>query len=420
MGKIKPLFISVFVIVILVFLIGKIKVDKNQNVNGFLFEKYLHNPKRIVDHNPISEYNFPKYNLLIDSSDLNAIIKAYDFKTESIPWKSYKGKLIFKGDTFKVRICGHADSPTADKKGNNVSLRIKLKGGKKIHGVNKFSFILFSPIGNRAKVLQLFSESINLKMKPSNLVELSINNSTSTAIHFEPSTKKYCKKINVAYKKVGLFKSALQCFGKYSSIVSKKHQVDSTTIHPYFSRFFNGNGVVLNEEELQDFAKHFAVQLVLNLNGHGITPENFVAVISHETLNIEPLLTRSDIPTYCDTAFNTLSSYYQNQIGSFIKEHGEEVLFSSLMKQPKFIDLTKGYIKTIIRNKSSILQEFTDYNEIVEALFSGKFLDVNYNWRDNCVIDRRLFKPNIGLCMLNYNLNFWEAKLQDTDFWNVN
>ena len=90
------------------------------------------------------------------------------------------------------------------------------------------------------------------------------------------------------------------------------------------------------------------------------------------------------------------------------------------MKQPKFIDLTKGYIKTIIRNKSSILQEFTDYNEIVEALFSGKFLDVNYNWRDNCVIDRRLFKPNIGLCMLNYNLNFWEAKLQDTDFWNVN
>jgi hypothetical protein len=415
MGKIK-FFGFIFLLLISLFFIGEIKVSNVQNVNGFLLEKYLHNPKKVIDFAKVAELDIPEYQLLIDTNDLNKIILAYDFKTESNEWETFKGKLIFQQDTFKVKISGHGDTPSnCHKKKNRVSLRIQCK--KKIKGVKKFSFILFEPHGNRPKTLEIFSKQLGLIMKPSTLVKLNINSSLNWPMFIEPSTKSFCKSKELLYSKNGLLKSSIQCYELSIKEVKGRYKSDSSTIHPAFLKFLKDYNY--NQSDISFFSKHFALQLILDLNGHGLTGENAVFVVDKKTENLQLLVGRDDIAGVCNTSWGNISLHYQDQIKLFVKEHGEEILFSALIKEKEFLDSSRVNLNFLIKNRDQIMEEFYEYNKMTESLYSGKFLDIHFNWRDKCELNENVFIPDVTRCLLDNNFTYWESKIQDDKFWKI-
>ncbi|MDA9328511.1 hypothetical protein N9Q76_00105 [Flavobacteriales bacterium] len=406
-------------LIAIIFLLGRIRINETQNVNGYIIENYLHQSKREVDVAEILNKDVEGFKLLIDTNKLKAISREYDGKTEDIEWNSYKAKLIFKGDTFKVSVSGHADTPSCHKKGNRISLRFKIKGKKRINGVKKFSLVLFDPIGNRSKALELFAGVLDVKMKPSHLVSLVVNENKVWPMHFEPSTKHYTRVNGLLYRKVNLYKSAIQCYTNSKLAIDSIFASDSSSIHASFRELAKGEEYSFNKEESSHLAKHMAVQLVLDLNGHGLTGENFVFVFDKRKGEFRPVLTRDDIPGVCDTSGVSLTEHYKFQVRKYIKEHGDEILFSSLIKSQSFVDSVRVHVNSLISMRTPILEEFMEYNKITESLFSGKFLDVHFNWRDHCEMDERIFLPNVSPCMINNNLDFWSKKVNEYDFWNV-
>ena len=421
MGKVSLLKTIVFLIgfLLVFYFVGKIKISDKGNLNGYIVENYIHNSKREVDLSQVMNHDLSTFQLLIDSSDLKSIIVEYGRKTNLIDWVNHKAKLIYNTDTFIVSVTGHADSPSCHKKGNRVSLRFNIQGENKINGVNRFSLVLFDLIGNRAKTLELFSNALDVKMKPSTLVSLLVNGEEYWPMHFEPSTKKFAKKNKLLYKKVNLFKSAVQCYRKSILNIDSIIESDSSLIHPSFRKLLTPKFLSFNKKELSSLAKHLSVQLILNLNGHGLTGENFVFVMDKKTNNFLPIFTRDDIPGVCKTDVKNLKSHYKIQIQKFIEEHGDEMLFSSLIQSQEFVDSVKFNIRSLLNKREAIIDEFMKYNKLSESLYSGKFLDVHFNWRDECEMDERIHLPHISPCMLNHNLDFWSKKLENDNFWNV-
>ena len=284
--------------------------------------------------------------------------------------------------------------------------------------MKKFSFILFDSIINRTKASTLFCDALDVNMKPSNLVKLLINsNLVWWPMYFEPSNKKFFKKNKFLYRKIDLFKSPVQCFQNSQLFIDSIYRGDSNKIHLGFRKYLNSKKYFFNKNELQSLSKHLAVQLVLDLNGHGLTGENFVFVIDKPSQNFHPFITRSDVPGVCDLTAKNLKDHYTYQLRKFINEHGNEILFTPLLKNQNFVDSVRSNIKYILSKRDYIMHEFIEYNKKSEYLQSGEILDVHFNWRDECEMDERIYLPHVSRCMLNHNLDFWSEKISEVDFW---
>lgn len=404
-------------IILALFLSLKIKVNEKNNVQGYIVDNYLTKYRRVVSPEEIVNIDVKSYQLTIDPQYLKAIYDAYDLKTADIQWEKYPGQLKYKKKTLNVIVSGHANTPSCHKNDSMISLRVKVNGKGKIHGMKKFSFILFRPMGNRPMALKLFGDELDYPVKPSKLVHLVINDSLNWPMHFEPSNKSYFKKLKCNYKKVKLFKSAVQCYSHSIEDVKKWRKIDSTIVDKSFLKYLDSN-YEFNDIERSYLVRHLAIQFLLDLSGHGLSGENFVFVLDKEK-NGFPILTRSDIPGVCKTSFGNVYDHYKDQIKKFEIEHGVEKLFSPLLKQKSFREDVRQHIRTVLKNRVNIIEDFMDYNSTTEKLYSGKFLDVHFNWRDRCETDERVFLPHVSPCTLNHNLDFWESKVDDDSFWNI-
>lgn len=109
-------------------------------------------------------------------NDVSYTAAGIKFYQENRKW--VKGKLVFEGDTFKVKIRAHGIQPDGHRVGDFFSYQIKVLKGKKVLGLRKFKLIIYERIGKSGFINQALANSYDLLwFKPQTLCKININGS---------------------------------------------------------------------------------------------------------------------------------------------------------------------------------------------------------------------------------------------------
>lgn len=402
------------------------EVADNHSLAGYIYDNYIHFNRRIVVREKVKNVELEEFQLFAADSVFFDIHNEYFIglsrKGAERSWKTHSAKLVYKNDTFNVKIKGHGISPVRHTNMfGKYSIRVILKPGQEIFGYRKFSFVVLERTLNRNMVLSKFSELLNLYFKPSYLVKLSINNSEFYPYNLEPSNKNFCKNNLLRYEKINKNKKGpIGFFSNEKTIFKKRYKAPHEMSDYIKLKIINSAADSIAFVHRSYYAKYLAICLVLRFNGHGMSNESNFMVHS-DLYDWVPVIHRDNIPQYVrNDKSKNIKEYFKEQLSEISQLYGEEYFLSQLFNYPTFLQELRKEVEYIVNHYTDIEDEIIESNKKYEQLLGGGFLDIHFNWRDESQLPEAYRSTFVDINLIEGNLNFWAKKINNNYYWKVN